>query len=85
MQNIPEEVVNAWLDQKRRLDPRKLIPTLVYYEQKEDKVLVSSTLATSYAQGKWWWACHGIVGSFSFDCEIFLFEENYQKLGNISP
>ena len=84
MQNIPEEVVNAWIDQKRRLDPRKLIPALVYYEQKEDKVLVSSSLVTSYAQGQWW-ACYQIVGGFSFDCEIFLFEVNYQKLGNISP
>ena len=84
MQNIPEEVVSAWIDQKRRLDPRKLIPVLVYYEQKDDKVLVSSSLVTLYAQGQWW-ACQQIVGSFSFDCEIFLFEENYQKLGNISP
>ena len=74
MQNIPEEVVSAWIDQKRRLDPRKLIPALVYYEQKEDKVLVSSSLVTLYAQG---WACYQIVSSFSFDCEIFPFEVNY--------
>lgn len=40
MQHIPEETVNAWIEQKERLDPRKLIPALVYYEQKEDKALV---------------------------------------------
>jgi hypothetical protein len=40
MQHIPEDTVNAWIEQMKRLDPRKLIPALVYYEQKEDKALV---------------------------------------------
>lgn len=44
MQHIPEDTVNAWIEQKRRLDPRKLIPALVYYEQKDDKALVRTML-----------------------------------------
>mgnify|MGYP001792490063 CR=1 FL=1 len=32
MQRIPKQTVSAWIDQKKRLDPRKLIPSLVHYQ-----------------------------------------------------
>ncbi|XP_046860460.1 vacuolar protein sorting-associated protein 18 homolog [Xenia sp. Carnegie-2017] len=44
MQHIPEDTVNAWIDQNKRLDPRKLIPALIYYEQKEDKALIEQAV-----------------------------------------
>ncbi|CAB4006497.1 vacuolar sorting-associated 18 homolog [Paramuricea clavata] len=44
MQHIPEDTVNAWIEQMKRLDPRKLIPALVYYEQKEDKALIEQAV-----------------------------------------
>ncbi|XP_068725314.1 vacuolar protein sorting-associated protein 18 homolog isoform X1 [Montipora capricornis] len=33
MQHIPRQTVSAWIDQKRKLDPRRLIPALVHYHQ----------------------------------------------------
>ena len=33
MQHIPPETVTAWIDQKKKLDPRRLIPALVHYHQ----------------------------------------------------
>ena len=32
MQHIPKQTVSAWIEQKRKLDPRKLIPSLVHYQ-----------------------------------------------------
>ena len=33
MQHIPRKTVTAWIDQKKKLDPRRLIPALVHYHQ----------------------------------------------------
>ncbi|XP_015753539.1 PREDICTED: vacuolar protein sorting-associated protein 18 homolog [Acropora digitifera] len=33
MQHIPRPTVSAWIEQKKKLDPRKLIPALVHYHQ----------------------------------------------------
>lgn len=33
MQHIPRQTVTAWIDQKKKLDPRRLIPALVHYHQ----------------------------------------------------
>ncbi|XP_028399921.1 vacuolar protein sorting-associated protein 18 homolog [Dendronephthya gigantea] len=44
MQHIPEDTVNAWIEQKKRLDPKKLIPALVYYDNKQDKALIEQAV-----------------------------------------
>lgn len=33
MQHIPRQTVSAWIEQKKKLDPRRLIPALVHYHQ----------------------------------------------------
>lgn len=33
MQHIPRQTVTAWIEQKKKLDPRRLIPALVHYHQ----------------------------------------------------
>ena len=49
MQHLPKKTVNAWIEQKRKLDPRKLIPALVHYHQdgKSEQVLAQILLTTS--------------------------------------
>lgn len=36
MQHLPKETVNAWISQKRALDPSRLIPALVRYDRSVD-------------------------------------------------
>lgn len=33
MQHVPKETVNAWISQKKALDPSRLIPALVRYDR----------------------------------------------------
>lgn len=41
MQHIPRQTVSAWIEQKRKLDPRRLIPALVHYHQQGKSTQVS--------------------------------------------
>ncbi|XP_055496894.1 vacuolar protein sorting-associated protein 18 homolog [Leucoraja erinacea] len=44
MQHIPRQVVDAWIDMKRRLDPKSLIPALVNYSQMGSSAQVSEAI-----------------------------------------
>ena len=48
MQNIPRELVDAWITKKDRLDPRQLIPALVQYDSHKYKAQVGVQTIISY-------------------------------------
>ena len=41
MQHISRQTVTAWIEKKRKLDPRRLIPALVHYHQQGKSTQVS--------------------------------------------
>ena len=48
MQNIPRELVDAWITKKDRLNPRQLIPALVQYDSHKYKAQVGVHTIISY-------------------------------------
>ncbi|EDO47847.1 predicted protein [Nematostella vectensis] len=44
MQHIPKQTVSAWIEKKGRLDPRKLIPSLVHYHQQGKTIQVGEAV-----------------------------------------